>query len=130
MSHQPTGFTADRILNLETDALNAQPPVFWEQVAEQLRTVPGVETVALASRSLLSGDSWNDSVSVDGGPPSDDLTYFMKISPGWLDAMKIPLMHGRDFRAEEKNPGFAIVNDTFARRYFRNENPTADPSIK
>jgi len=123
ISHQPTGFSADRILNLETDARHPQSAMLWEQVAERLRGMPEVKTVALASRALLGGNSWNDSVAIDGGPPSDDLTYFMNVSPGWLDTMRIPLVHGRDFREGEKYPGVAIVNDTFARRYFHGENP-------
>ena len=56
LSHQPTGFSAERLLTLDTVAQRAQPPVFWDQVAEHLRTVPGVETVALAGWPLLSGE--------------------------------------------------------------------------
>ncbi len=123
LSHQPTGFSADRLLNLETDAAHPQPPVFWEQAAEHLRALPGVQTIALASRTMLGGDSWNDEICIDGGLPSDDVTYFMKVSPGWLDVMKIPLIQGRDFRAGDTYPGAAIVSETFVKRYFRGRNP-------
>jgi len=85
--------------------------------------VPGVETVALAGWPLLSGNGWNDSVSIDGGPPSEDLAYFLSVSPGWTDAMKIPFIDGRDFRTSDTYPGVAIVNGTFAKRYFRGANP-------
>ena len=85
--------------------------------------MPGVERVALAGWSLLSGNGWNDSVSVDGGPPSEDLAYFLSVSPGWADVMKIPFIDGLDFRPSDTYPGFAIVNDTFAKRYFRGANP-------
>jgi len=88
-----------------------------------LRSIPGVEAVALANRTLLNGSNFNNSVAVNDGPPSDDLTYFMEISPGWLDAMKIPLAQGRDFRAPDGNSSAAIVNQTFAKRYFHGENP-------
>jgi hypothetical protein len=101
LSKQPTGFSAERILTLDAVAKPAQPPVFWNQVAEHLRTVPGVERVALAGWPLLSGNGWNDSVSIDGGPPSDDLAYFLKVSPGWTETMKIPFIDGRDFRAND-----------------------------
>jgi len=123
LSHQPTGFSSERILNLETDSSRARPSVFWEQAAEHLRSIPGVEAVALANRTLLNGSNFNNSVAVNDGPPSDDLTYFMEISPGWLDAMKIPLAQGRDFRAPDGNSSAAIVNQTFAKRYFHGENP-------
>ncbi len=118
LSNQPIGFTAEGILTLDTVAQRAQPPGVWQQVAADLGTVPGVETVALAGWPLLSGNGWNDSVSVNGGPPSEDLAYFLKVSPGWIGAMKIPLTSGRDFRASDTYPGAAIVNDTFVKRYF------------
>ena len=92
-------------------------------MAEHLRTVPGVESVALAAWPLLSGNGWNDFVSINGAPPSDDLAYFLSVSPGWVDAMKIPFIDGRDFRASDTYPGVAIVNETFAKRYFNGENP-------
>jgi len=92
-------------------------------VVEHLQTVPGVETVTLASRPLLSGYSSNDAVAIDGGPPSEDMAYFLNISPGWLDTMKIPFMDGRDFRAGETYPGVAIVSQTFAKRFFGSQNP-------
>jgi predicted permease len=123
LSHQPTGFSSERILNLETDSSRARPSVFWEQAAEHLRSMPGVEAVALANRTLLNGSNFNNSVAVNDGPPSDDLTYFMEISPGWLDTMKIPLTEGRDFRAPDPYSSVAIVNETFAKRYFHGENP-------
>jgi predicted permease len=123
LTNQPTGFSSDRLLNLETEAAHPQPPVLWDQTAQRLRALPGVQQVALASRTMLGGDSWNDEICIDGGPPSNDVTYFMKISPGWLDVMKIPLTQGRDFLPNDTYPGAAIVSETFARRYFPGRNP-------
>ena len=123
LSNQPTGFSAERLLTLDTVSERPQLPVLWEQVAEHLRTVPGVETVSLASRPLLGGYSSNDSISINGAPPSQVLAYFLNVSPGWVDAMKIPLVDGRDFRASDTNPGAAIVSETFARQFFNGENP-------
>jgi predicted permease len=123
LSREPTGFSAERLLTLNTVAERAQPQAFWDQVVEHLRTVRGVETVALASRPLLSGWSSNDAVAIDGGPPSEDMAYFLNVSPGFLEEMKIPLMDGRDFRAGDTYPGVAIVSETFAKRYFRGANP-------
>jgi putative ABC transport system permease protein len=123
LSNQPTGFSAERLLTLETVAQRPQPAAFWDQVAEHLRTMPGVQRVALAGWPLLSGYGWNNSISINGGPPSEDLTYFLNVSPGWIDTMKIPFIDGRDFRASDTYPGAAIVNNTFAKRYFKGENP-------
>jgi predicted permease len=123
LANQPTGFSSDSLLNLETQAAHPQPPALWEQTAERLRAVPGIQQVALASRTMLGGDSWNDEVRIDGGPPSNDLTYFMNVFPGWFNVMKIPLDQGRDFRPGDTFPGTAIVSETFARRYYPGRNP-------
>jgi len=123
LSHQSTGFSAERLLTLDTVTERPQPPVFWDQVTEHLRTVPGVEAVALAVWPLLSGTMSNNFVSIHGAPPSDILTFFLGVSPGWIETMKIPFIDGRDFWASDTHPGIAIVNKTFARRYFGGENP-------
>jgi putative ABC transport system permease protein len=118
LSHQPTGFSTDRLLVLDTVAKTAQPLEFWDQVAEHLRTVSGIQTVALADRPLLGGSSWNNFVSVNGAPPNGVLAYMRAVSPGWLEAMNIGLIDGRDLQPHDTNPGSALVNETFAKIYF------------
>lgn len=120
---QPTGFSAERILNLETVTKQPQPQVFWDQVAEHLRQVPGVETVAMTVWPLMSGESWVNDISVHGGPPSEVTCDFLSVSPGWFDEMKIPFLGGRDFRPAETFPPAAIVNQAFVNKYFSGENP-------
>ena len=123
LSNQPTGFSADRLLVLDTVAQHAQPPVFWDQVTDHLRDVPGVERVALAGWPLMTGTMSNNNISINGAPPIDVLAFFLAVSPGWLETMNIPLVDGRDFRASDVAPGVAIVNETFAKQYFNGENP-------
>jgi putative ABC transport system permease protein len=121
--NQPTGFSAERILNLEAVTLRPQPPAFWDQVAEHLRTVPGVEKVALIGWPLMSGESAVGNISIDGAPPSEVFSDFVSISPGWTDTMRIPLVGGRDFRLSDTYPTAAIVNQAFSKQYFDGENP-------
>jgi predicted permease len=121
--NQPTGFSAERILNLEALTKSPQPPGFWDQVAEHLRTVPGVEKVALIGWPLMSGESAVGNISNGGAPPGDVFSDFVSISPGWADTMRIPFLGGRDFRAADANPAVAIVNQAFAKQYFDGENP-------
>jgi predicted permease len=123
LSSRPTGFSAERILAVDTVTQHAQAPIYWNQVAEHLRTVPGVETVAIAGWALLGGGGWNGFVSVNGAPPGPILAFFLKVSPGWADTMKIRIIEGRDFRANETFPGAAIVNETFVRQFFAGESP-------
>src|SRR5208282_1893363 len=123
LAHQPTGFSADRVLNLETVTRVAQPPAFWDQVAEHLRSAPGVESVGIVGWPLMSGESWVGFISIHGAPANQVYSDFLSVSPGWLDTMKIPMMDGRDFRPEETYPSAAIVNQAFANQFFDGEDP-------
>jgi predicted permease len=123
LSSRPTGFSADRLLTLDTIAPHPQPPVYWDQVAQHLRELPGVEKAALSSWPILIGTGAFGYVSTNGAPPSGVLVYFMNVSPGWLEAMKIPLVDGRDFRPEDVFPRVAIVNQEFARQFFEGRDP-------
>ena len=123
LANRPLGFSTDRLLVLDTVTRKPVDPIFWEQVADHLRSLPGVDRVSVASRALLSGYSNNNGVALPGQPPSEILGYFLSVSPGWLDTMKIPLLDGRDFLPNETTPGSAIVNETFVKSFFHGENP-------
>jgi predicted permease len=123
LAKQPTGFSADRVLLLDTVTEQAQFPMKWGQMSERLRAVAGVQSVALEAWPLMSGTMHNDRISVTNAPPSEVLAFFLAVSPGWLDTMKIPLISGRDFRDGDANPSVAIVNEMFAKQYFDGANP-------
>ncbi|WP_080508000.1 ABC transporter permease [Bryobacter aggregatus] len=124
LTRQPTGFSAERILNLQAIALQPQSPAYWDQVADRLRSVPGVEAVAQTVWPLMSGQSAVGTIVVNGAPPSETPADFLKISPGWFSTMRISLIEGRDFSPADTNPPVAIVNQSFAKQFFNGENPT------
>ena len=105
LSSQPTGFSAQRILNLETSARRPQPLVLWEQVADRLRVVPGVEKVALTVWPPMSGESDVGLISVNGAPASDVNSDVLHVSPGWFDTMRIPIVAGNDLPRKRRNHG-------------------------
>ncbi|HXJ95667.1 MAG TPA: ABC transporter permease [Terriglobia bacterium] len=123
LSDRPTGFSSDRLLNLDVIAQRRQLPAYWDQVAQHLRDLPGVDAVALSSWPIASGLNMNGYVSTNGAPPSGVLAYFLNISPGWLNVMKIPLLDGRDFRPDDAFPHVAIVSQEFARQFFDGKDP-------
>jgi len=123
LSQQPTGFSTDRLLIVDAVTKTPQPIEFWEQVADHLRNVQGVEAVAIGDSALLGGSGWNNFISVNGAPPNGVLAYMRAVSPGWLDVMKIRLLDGRDFRPGDTHPGAALVNETFAKTYFDGVDP-------
>ena len=61
LQNRPLGFSTDRLLLLETVAGKGQPPVVWNQTAEALRAVPGVQSVAISHWPLLGRIAINSS---------------------------------------------------------------------
>ncbi len=121
LTHRDIGFSADRILTLETVAKAPVAPVYWDQAVEGLRGVPGVEAVALSEWPLLNVQGWNGFISVNGAPPGPALAYFLKTAPGFLGVMKMHLIEGRDLRDGDTTPGAAVVSETFVRQFFPGE---------
>lgn len=123
LSHVPLGFSPDGVVTLETLTPQGLPPAAWDQMAERLRTLPGVQAVSLVGWPLMGDARETEPISVHNEPPSNVFAYFLAASPGFLDTMKIPLLSGRDFRANDANPQVAIVNLKFAQSYFGGANP-------
>jgi predicted permease len=123
LQNRPLGFSTDRLLLLQTVAGKGQLPVVWNQTAEALRAVPGVDSVAISGWPLLGRIQINSSISINGAHPSPISAFFLNVSPSWRSTMKIPLISGRDFRPQDTSPGAAIVNETFARSFFPGQDP-------
>ncbi|GGG66874.1 ADOP family duplicated permease [Edaphobacter dinghuensis] len=123
LQNRPLGFSTDRILLLETVAGKGQLPVVWNQTADALRAVTGVDSVAIARWPLLGRIAINSDISINNATPSPTPAFFLSVSPGWLSTMKIPLVSGRDFNRDDTSPGAAIINQSFAKTFFPNQDP-------
>jgi putative ABC transport system permease protein len=122
LARLPLGFSPEGLLLLESVAPHGKMPQAWSQVADVLRSKPGVEKVAESGWPLMAS-SWNDSVAINGGPPSVDMVYFLTVSPGWFETMRMPMISGREFLSSDIFPGAAVVNETFVKRFFPGLNP-------
>ncbi len=97
---------------------------FFQQLLDSLRSEPGVKSAAIAGVSILSGDEWDSSMSVEGHQAKDgeDMQAFMNsLSPSYFATMGIPVLEGRDFTrfdAKEGDTAVAIVNRRFAEHFF------------
>ena len=96
---------------------------------DRLRAIPGVSgvgsTVAFPLRGQLDGSVF---VQFRGEPfePARPMGARMRlVSPGFFDAMGVPLVSGRDFSGDDRqNTGpVAIVNREFAKRYLQGKDP-------
>ena len=126
LMNQPMGFTAEHVLLIETLAEHPQAPVVWNQTADQLRTVPGVEKVSVSIMPLLSGDMFGSWIAVNGAR-SQQLASYTSVTPDWFETMRIPMFDGRDFRDSDHTPNVAIVSkDVCEGVFWRRESDRPD----
>jgi predicted permease len=91
--------------------------------------IPGVSSVALCIYSPLEGNNWGGGVWVDGHPPpgpNDDVfVSWDRVTPGYFDVIGNPIIRGRAITEQDgpASPHVAVINEAFARRFFRNEDP-------
>jgi putative ABC transport system permease protein len=104
---------------------------FFDQLAERLRHIGGVESAALVSQLPVSGGGrGGDPFSIEGQPydssgrvPQVATRYQM--SPDYFRTMRIPLLAGRplDERDGPDAPHVAVINQTMARGFFAASDP-------
>jgi putative ABC transport system permease protein len=90
--------------------------------------VQAVKAAGLTSTLPLSGARWRTRISIEGRPQKEG--EFLgadqrMITPGLLQALSVPLRSGRTFDDHDTANSMlvALVNETFARRYFGNQDP-------
>lgn len=113
----PSGYTAER------------GRVFYEQLLERVRAVPGVESASLGRFVPLglSGSS-TTTIQVDGYQPAPDespFVYYNHVGPDYFRTMGIPILSGREFTTADRADAQAvcIVSEATKRRYFGGADP-------
>ncbi|HEY2466390.1 MAG TPA: ABC transporter permease [Terracidiphilus sp.] len=102
---------------------------FFEQTLEAVRHVPGVESAALTSLLPLSDDPpvvGQYGIQFDDQDSQSGYNVFRyAVSPGYCQAMGVPLLSGRllDERDSATAPQAALISQTLARHHFGNRNP-------
>jgi predicted permease len=100
---------------------------FFKQLRERVAAMPGVTSSVVTDVAPLTGGNRSDGFTV-AGVAGKDQTYenadLFMVTPGYLRALGIPLLAGRDFGPETANgQKTAIVNKAFVERLFGGVNP-------
>jgi putative ABC transport system permease protein len=136
LNQLPLGFVPEPLVVVQLNLLaSGIPPEERSARVERLRdaaaTTPGVRSVSVSARRLLTGGGWfsNNRIAVGDGPllPEDRRKRVWRnaTTPGWFETMGIRLLNGRDFNDRDRvgTPHVAIVNEAFARRYLPGQPP-------
>ncbi len=102
--------------------------VFYRDLLECLRSVPGVESVTLVQNRLGSYWSNNTSTVLDGKNPHPGRSSLLRwnaIGPDYFRTLGVPLLYGRDISDTDgpKAAKVAVVNRTFVTKYLDGREP-------
>ncbi len=102
---------------------------FCEDLLRRLRGLPGVSAATYSKNGLFSGNESADGIIVPGFQPRSDedtVSFSDAVGPNYFTAVGIPLLMGRDIGPQDvgqPTPKVAVVNQSFARFYFGDQNP-------
>jgi putative ABC transport system permease protein len=105
---------------------------FWQELEKRIANLPGVEAVGATSELPLTSEHSDNPFHIPGrsyGPSEFDDAFFRQVTPGYLAAMRIPLLAGRwlDERDTANGPGTVLVNQAFAKRFFPGQDVLGKP---
>ncbi|MGB6745001.1 MAG: ABC transporter permease, partial [Terracidiphilus sp.] len=125
-----TGFSQSTVsMNIVLDSDYRQPPLrqaFFSNLIGKVAALPGIRAVGAVSKLPLSNTEALTMFWVDGYPnEKDQMAEWRFATPEYFSAMKIPLVGGRFFTNDDRpgNSPVAIVNQSFALKYFAGRNP-------
>jgi predicted permease len=100
----------------------------FQELLERISKIPGVRAATVSKNGLFSGSETGDPVAVDGytPKPGDDMHSSMDhVGPRYFSVMGIPILMGREIESRDSGNGqrAAVINQTFARRFFPGANP-------
>ena len=111
------GYTADRL------------PALYRQIEDKFSSFPGVANIGMALYSPLEGDNWGECVIQQGHPapgPNDKCgSTWDRVSPHFLAAVGVPIVHGRDLSDQDtqNTQPVAVVNQEFVKRFYPKDDP-------
>ncbi len=149
LSQLGPGFNASRLIGFEIDPTLSgykadRVKLTYRELTDGIKSLPGVESVGLASMRILEHDEWDSSMTVEGYNPDkpDDRAepYMNSISPDYFATLGVPIVAGRDFTAADTRevkhsdrastdpdddyvPATVMINETFARKFFAGRDP-------
>jgi predicted permease len=133
LEHRDFGFAIpDRV----TISFNSAPASYTQehllalnqQIQDRLARIPGVERAALGMYTPFT-DNWGEGVVVEGKPidafGEQSGASWDRVSAGWFETLGQPILRGRGIEQEDTSTSLhvAVVNETFAKKFFKGEDP-------
>jgi macrolide transport system ATP-binding/permease protein len=134
MQNADPGFSTRSVVVSSVDLFSAgykpdRAKIFYDQLLERIRTLPGVESATLARLRPFSYGVYSSApLEIEGyQPPRNQQVAadYNEVGEGYFATIGIPIVAGREFtRNDDENaPPVAIVNETMAAKYWPGKDP-------
>ena len=106
-----------------------QLSLLYRRIHDAIAGMPTVSSVALCLYSPQASGGWGTGVWADGhlppGPKDDNSAWWDRVTAGYFDVVGTPIIRGRGISEQDSASSrhVAVVDETFARTFFRNEDP-------
>ena len=127
------GFPTDHLLTFRINPSlsgysDEETKSFFERLNVDLQTMPGVESVGFSTMPLLKSYAWQNAILGKDfeGAPIEEQPVLSEVGPDYFATLGIPIVAGRAITDQDDGPveyKSAVVNETFARKYFPGRNP-------
>lgn len=135
------GFRPEKLLTAEIQTPeDLEPPraqAFWTALLERLRALPGVSAAEVVLLRPLEGEiGWDFPYTLEGQTKEErlanPLVNYESVSPGYFQAMGIPLLAGRAFTDQDRagGPPVVIVSASLTHRHWPREADAVGKRIK
>jgi len=129
-----TGFNSRNILSMSIGLPSSKYPkpdnviAFNKEMIERIAALPGVKAAGTTSVLPLSANFDGRGLAVEDHPKprGEEITVDLYVAtPGYLKAMEIPLLKGRQITEQDTKdaPNIALINQTMAGQLWPNEDP-------
>ena len=128
------GFDSRNVLTLALEVSHhqfttpTQESQFFDQALQRVRSLPGVESAGAIDNLPLTGGS-NQPVAVEGRPVvpmSEQPEVSVRVvTPGYLSAMHIPMLEGRDMQESDTaaSTGVVVISKAMANQFWPDQSP-------
>ncbi len=129
------GFNPHNVLSMVVSVAGtkeAEPyrrKIFYRELLEKIRGLPGVISVGGINHLPLAGDQWDRGFVIEGRPqprPGEGPgAVYRIVMPGYFETMRLPLRRGRAIadRDEARAPAVVVINERAAHAYWPGEDP-------
>jgi predicted permease len=127
------GYSRENLILFRVDAApggykGAAVPRFQLNLLAKISAIPGLRGATVSKDGLFSHSESADPIAIEGYTPKagEEMHSRMDhVGPGYFSTLGIPILMGREIEAQDNAVSVraAVINQTFARRFFPNTNP-------